>query len=203
MKVLAIGSHPDDIEYGCGGTLYKFSRKNYKVHLLVMSKGEVGGKAEVRKTEQNKVAKVLNAKIHWGDFEDTKIMVNRQSINFIENIITEVKPDIIFINYFDDTHQDHRHVSQSSMTASRHLHNVLFYEVPTTINFHPTVFTDICDILDIKMKLLKFHKSQVYDTKVPGLNILDSAKSCAIFRGFQDRLKYAEGFVPLRMSIKI
>ena len=48
MNILAIGAHPDDIEFGCGGTLLKYSEKGHKVYILVMSKGGKGGDLEVR-----------------------------------------------------------------------------------------------------------------------------------------------------------
>ena len=48
MNILAIGPHPDDLEYGCGGTLAKLSRAGKNVSLLVMTKGEMGGAAAVR-----------------------------------------------------------------------------------------------------------------------------------------------------------
>ncbi len=44
MNILAIGSHPDDIEFGCGGALVKFSDKGHILHLLVMTEGGMGGK---------------------------------------------------------------------------------------------------------------------------------------------------------------
>ena len=50
-----------------------------------------------------------------------------------------------------------------------------------------------------KMELLKVHASQVNKTRVENLTILESAESCATFRGFQGRVKYAEGFKALRV----
>ena len=43
QTVLAIGAHPDDIEFGCAGTLFKLSRAGFKVHMLILTSGEVGG----------------------------------------------------------------------------------------------------------------------------------------------------------------
>jgi len=75
-----------------------------------------------------------------------------------------------------------------------------FYEVPSTRDFLPTAFVDIGDVLDKKMKLLKSHKSRAFAIKIAGLSIFENAKSCANFRGFQGNVKYAEGFMPLRLS---
>jgi LmbE family N-acetylglucosaminyl deacetylase len=61
------------------------------------------------------------------------------------------------------------------------------------------VFVDIKDVLDRKLELLKLHASQVDKTMVENLTILESVRSCANFRGYQGRVKYAEGFKALRI----
>ncbi|MEW6042427.1 MAG: PIG-L family deacetylase, partial [Elusimicrobiota bacterium] len=119
----------------------------------------------------------------------------------VEFAIKKVKPTLIFVHFPEDTHQDHRNVSQATITATRYVRNVLFYEVPTTVNFSPTVFVDVGRFIKEKEKLLKNHLSQVHATRVAGLSILESVNAAAIFRGFQNRVKYAEGFVPLRLAL--
>ncbi len=200
INILVISTHPDDFEFGCGGTLLKFS-KIARIYVLVITKGEIGGKPEVRQKEQQKVCSVLNAKLYWGEFKDTEVSMSKTLIDKIETVITEIKPSIIFSPYYEDTHQDHRNVAQATITATRYIRNVLFYESPTSIDFNPSVFVDIGEVLDAKLKLLKLHKSQIYATKVKKLSIIESAISTAIFRGYQNRVKYAEGFVPLRLAL--
>lgn len=201
MKVLVIGSHPDDFEFGCGGTLIKLSKNNSQINLLVMTKGEVGGDARIRQQEQLKVCKYLKAKIFWGRYKDTKIPLNKSLIDNIEKVIKEVKPDLIFTHYPKDTHQDHRNVAEATITATRYIRNVLFYETPSSIDFSPTVFVDIGDVIDEKLHLLQLHASQINATKVKSLSITEAATATSIFRGYQNRTKYAEGFVPLRLSL--
>lgn len=200
MKILVIGSHPDDFEFGCGGTLIKFSQKA-KIFVLVMSKGDVGGDPKVRSEEQKKVCDFLKAELIWGGFKDTKIELNKKLIDAIEYVIKNIHPDLIFTHYLHDTHQDHRNVSEATITATRYIRNVLFYEAPSSIDFSPTVFVDITKSIKEKVKLLKLHSSQVNSTKIKGLSIIDAALSTGIYRGYQNRVKYAEGFVPLRLSL--
>jgi LmbE family N-acetylglucosaminyl deacetylase len=114
-----------------------------------------------------------------------------------------VKPDLIFVNYEDDTHQDHRSVAKAVITAARYTKNLLFYEVPTTLNFVPAVFSDIGSVIGDKVRLLKCHRSQIYKTRVKNLSIIETAKSTAVFRGYQDRVKYAEGFAPQRLLLDL
>lgn len=199
--VLGIGSHPDDLEFGCGGTFAKLAQAGYKIHMLIITSGEVGGDSRIRRQEQDRSASVLKSKIYWGGFRDTDIPLTRELIQVIEKHVREIKPSLVFTHHFDDTHQDHRKVSQATTTAARHSRNLLFFEVPSTINFSPSVFVNIGPTLDSKLSALKAHRSQVYQTKVPDLSILESAKATAIFRGYQNRVKYAEGFVPMRLSL--
>jgi LmbE family N-acetylglucosaminyl deacetylase len=82
----------------------------------------------------------------------------------------------------------------------------MFYEGPTTRNFLPSVYVDIDNTLEKKIELLQAHQSQVtklYNKEFEDLTIIESARSCANFRGVQSRVRYAEGFVPLRLFINI
>lgn len=204
MNILAIGAHPDDIEFGCGGTLIKYAQKGHSVFLLVLTLGSFGGGADIRRKEQEEAAKFIGAKkLFWGGFKDTELTDNRELISKIDEVIKEVRPEIVFLNYLDDVHQDHRAASKTGVSATRYIKEVLFYEVPTTQNFEPDVFVNIQEGLDKKIELLKLHVSQVDRTKVQNLTILESAQSCANFRGFQGRVKYAEGFKALRILKEI
>ncbi|MDA8131487.1 MAG: PIG-L family deacetylase [Elusimicrobia bacterium] len=201
MKILGIGAHPDDLEFGCGGTFSKLSAAGHRLHMLVMTHGSVGGDPRVRLAEQERAAAVLKAKLYWGGFEDTGVSLTRELICAVETVIESVKPDMVFVNHGADTHQDHRNVARAVETAARYTRNLLFYEVPTTIDFNPGVFVDIGGVITRKVALLKCHRSQVYKTRVKNLSIVESAKAAAMFRGYQDRVKYAEGFMPRRLLL--
>lgn len=204
VNILAIGAHPDDIEFGCGGTLIKYTQKGHRLFLLVMTEGGFGAAGGKRVAEQVDSKEILGAEeIFWGGYKDTHLVVDKELIGKIENVIKEVKPDFIFCNFPDDTHQDHRHLAQAIMSATRYIRNVLFYEGPTTQNFRPHVFVDIADTLDQKIQALKAHRSQVMKTNIEDLSIVEVARSSANFRGIQERVKYAEAFHSLRLFINI
>lgn len=202
MNILAIGAHPDDIEIGCGGTLIKYSQEGHQVYLLVATHGELGGEGLVRTEELRRSAEIMGATdLFTFDYPDTQLPLDKELIARIEEVIKVVSPKVIFVHYFDDTHQDHRTLSQATTSATRYIKNVLFYEVPTTQNFAPTVFIDIDDALGEKIACLEAHTSQVTKTNIEGLTIVDIARAAAHFRGIQSRVKNAEGFVPLRLFL--
>ena len=204
VRILALGSHPDDIEAGCGGTLIKYANGGHEISLMILTGGEQGAPLEIRKFEQEQAAKYLQAqRIYWGGYQDTKVPQGQELILRIEQVVGEVDPHFIFVHCQDDTHQDHRNLALSTITATRYTRNVLFYEGPTTQNFSPTVFVDVDSVMEDKISALMAHKSQVEKTHIEGLTILDFAQSAAHFRGFQGRVKNAEGFVPLRLFVNI
>ena len=204
MRILAIGAHPDDIEFGCGGTLIKYAQQGHEVSLPVMTDGSAGGDPAVRRQEQGDATRVLRARqVLWGDYQDTAIPLDRECIQRVERVIQSVRPDFIFVHHQDDTHQDHRNLAVATITATRYTRNVLFFEGPTTQSFSPSVFVDIDTCLGAKISSLEAHASQVTKTNIEGLSILDLARSSAHFRGIQGRARNAEAFVPLRLFINI
>lgn len=205
MKILAIGAHPDDIEVGCSGTLAKYMLNGHDIFMLVMTEGHMGGEGSIRKREQIKSAKILKPReLIWGGYKDTLLTPHmNQMVHDIEMVLKRIVPDFIFVHHEDDTHQDHRSLAKATISATRYVRNVLFYEGPTTQSFFPTVFVDIRDTLDTKTAMLLAHRSQVQKTNIEGLAITDIVRSTAVFRGIQGRVPFAEAFLPLRLFINV
>ena len=205
MKILAIGAHPDDIETGCAGTLAKYAQSGHEVHLLVMTEGGMGGESAIRKKEQTRSTKVLRpCKLTWGGYKDTLLSPHmNQMVYEIEDVLKKTAPDLTFVHYVEDTHQDHRALAEATITATRYIRNVLFFEGPTTQNFSPSVFVDIKKTMDVKLAAILAHRSQVQKTNIEGLSISDIVRSTAVFRGIQGRVQLAEGFIPLRLFINM
>ena len=205
MNILAIGAHPDDIEYGCGGTLIKYQQQGHRVYLLIVTDGACKGDSEVRRVEQLESARIIGAEeVFFGGYPDTQLTCNRDLIMAIERIARQVQPTFGFVPYPDDTHQDHRALAQAVIPASRSIiRNVLYYEGLSTQNFNPSVYVNIADVLHKKMACLEAHKSQVMNTYIEDMSIVDVAQSSAHFRGVQGRVKYAEAFAPVRLFINI
>jgi len=205
MNLLAIGPHPDDIEIGCAGSLLKWKEKGFKIYLMVMTDGSNGGETSIRRKEQERSAEILGAEeILWGGFKDTDLEYQgKVLVDTIEDCLKKIKPAFVLVNYYEDTHQDHRSLSAATVSAARNSKNVLFYEGPTSIDFNPTVFVDIDPCIDKKMEAIRAHDSQIHKTNIEGMSIIDIATAMAHFRGTQGRVKYGEGFQALRLFVNI
>ena len=199
MNILALGAHPDDIEYGCGGTFLKFAKKGANIYFMVLTKGEFGGDPLIRQKEQEEAMKILGIKkIFWGGYIDTELPNERIIISHIDKIIEEVNPDEVYVNYIEDIHQDHRTLAECVLAATRYIKRVFSYEDYTSFNFDPDIFVDIEDVLEEKQKLIEVHSSQVTKSYPTKLDMIESVRAIANFRGFQGKVKYAEGFKAFR-----
>jgi LmbE family N-acetylglucosaminyl deacetylase len=199
MRLLAIGAHTDDIEFGCAGALAQYSRQGEEVYLLVVADGAMGGDPQVRRKEQEISAELMGAKeLLWGGYQDTLIIFDKPLIDLLEGFFRDVNPSLVLVSYPEDTHQDHVRLAKATISATRYTPNIIFYETPTSIGFNPLIFADIGETLEEKIKCLEAHASQFHKTNIPGSNIVDIAIATARFRGTQARVTFAEGFAPLR-----
>jgi len=199
MNILALGAHPDDIEFGCGGTFLKFSKEENNIYFLVLTRGEYGGDPQLRYKEQEEALKLLGIKkIFWGGYTDTELPNDRIIITHIDKIIQEVNPDEVYVNYIEDIHQDHRILARCTLAATRYIKKVFFYEDYTSSNFDPDIFVDIEDVLEKKQELIRLYESQVKKSYPTRLDMVETVRAMANFRGFQGKIKYAEGFKAFR-----
>jgi LmbE family N-acetylglucosaminyl deacetylase len=168
MVIIAIGAHPDDIEFGCYGTLCKYKNAE-KIIFILFSAGEIVCDKKIRLEEANNSAEIIGAKIIFLNYPDGNIPINSKSIKKLKEIIDRYQPKIVFTLHPQDTHQDHRAVSQITLSACRYVPKIVFYEVPQTVtSFSPNYFVDITDYFEYKEKALNCFRSQ---NKKPYLNI--------------------------------
>jgi LmbE family N-acetylglucosaminyl deacetylase len=187
LRVLGIGAHPDDIEFGCFGTLARLS-KGHSVHIIVLSQGELGGSKKARMEECRQSASLINADLRFLDYEDGDISVNANSVLELRNCVQSIDPSIVFTLCPQDTHQDHRHTSQITISACRNVDEILFYEVPSTVNFCPNVFYDITDFFLLKESALSSHLSQNSKAYMDLRALEGLARAHAYHCGHKDRL---------------
>lgn len=192
MRVLAIGSHPDDIELGCAGALLRHVAAGDSVTMLVMTPGEMGPQGLTsRVREQEAAAAVIGARLVWGPFEDGQVPVGRETVSFLDTVVRELAPDVIYAHAPHDTHQDHAATSAAALAAGRRLARVLLYQAPSTTSFDPSVFVDVETTLAGKLAALRAHWSQVMQCAMVDLETVEVS---ARFWGTRAKVGYAEAF---------
>ena len=199
MSILAIGAHPDDIELGCGGTLAKLAAAGAQIQAVIFSKGRRGSLSdEDRATESRAAFEILGIqKFAIYDFEDTRLSGSlNEMVEVLDQHVAADRPRRAYTMFQHDRHQDHRAVYEASAIACRRVPQLLGYETPSSYpNFVPTIFEDIGDFLDVKLKSLNCHASQCQRLYMQQ----DKIRAAALFRGAQIDRGPSEGFIPYKI----
>ncbi|MCU1429117.1 MAG: putative LmbE-like protein [Actinomycetia bacterium] len=129
-RALAIGAHPDDIEFGCGATLAKWARAGCHVHLLVLTDGSKGSwnadedlatLVATRGRELRDAAAALGASgVSSLDLIDGELTSDRDDQARVCLSIRETRPDVVlghdpWKRY--RLHPDHRHAGELTLDA--------------------------------------------------------------------------------------
>lgn len=216
IEILAFGSHPDDVELGCGGTLLKLKKIGYRTGIVDLTEGELGSRGTVKQRYEESAlsAKILkidyrtNLKIPDGD-----IKINLDNRNKIIRIIRNLRPSIILAPYQDDRHPDHIHTSElvtegwfysgvkkilPEIPAHRSF-RILYYI--SKYEFEPSFVIDITEEYQQKYEALQAYQSQFYNPEWPEEQTFISSKwfmESVQFRarhfGWMAGVKYGEPF---------
>jgi LmbE family N-acetylglucosaminyl deacetylase len=203
-KVLVLGPHPDDMEFGCMGTVLKLMEQKIEVHLAVFSMCEKsvpeGLPKDVIKNELLEVAKVLNidnSRLHLFNYEVREFPKFRQEI--LEDMVKlgrKINPDLVFIPSSTDIHQDHQTINNEGKRAFK-FNMLLGYEMPwNNFNFHADLFIKLSEEkVTRKIEIINMYKSQKH--RVYSEN--GFLRSLMRIRGAQIKSEYAESFEVIRL----
>jgi LmbE family N-acetylglucosaminyl deacetylase len=125
LRVLAIGSHADDIEIGCGGTLLHLARTvdELEVRWVVLSAS--GDRAD----EARASAAAFGVELDVQGFRDAFFRYGGEVKEFFEELKGRFEPDLVLTHHDADRHQDHRLVAELTWNTFRD-HLILEYEIP-------------------------------------------------------------------------
>lgn len=128
--ILCLGSHCDDIEIGCSGTLLKLVAQypTTWVYWVVFSSDDV--RAAEARLAAGRLLAGANADVRVERFRNGFFpYIGAEIKEYFERLKLEIAPDIIFTHHRDDLHQDHRTISALTWNTFRN-HLILEYEVP-------------------------------------------------------------------------
>lgn len=188
-SALAIAAHPDDVEFGAGGTLAKWAANGCVVHHLVCTDGskgswdpsdDIAALVAVRQDEQRAAAKALGATgevlfLAHTDGELESGLVEREEVALI---IRELTPEVVlghdpWRRY--RLHPDHRHaglLAVEGVVAARDPH---FFPTQGVAHWRPSTLLlweadevdhveDVTPFVDAKLAALLEHRTQLRST---------------------------------------
>jgi N-acetylglucosamine malate deacetylase 1 len=205
LDALAVGAHPDDVEFSAGGVLIKLASLGYKVGVIDMARGELGtrGTAEIRAEEAAAAAIELRLSVRDNlELPDGHIWLTEESRVKMVRKIRRYRPRVIFTHFWEDPHPDHVHTCQIVREAS-HVAGLAKYDAetgqerfrPQTVahfmfprTVAPTFVVDISEFAEQKQKAVACYRSQLYD---PESKELETALSSEAFlRRLESRQRF-------------
>jgi LmbE family N-acetylglucosaminyl deacetylase len=202
-RILFIGPHVDDIEFGCGGTISKINNKSeiFYLSFSFAEKSLLSGyvKKDIE-AEVRAACKVLNVEnVISKNYETREFPKSRQEI--LEDLIEikkQIKPDIVFIPSSFDTHQDHATVHNEGFRAFKDI-TIFGYEASLNNRvFSPQLYCKLSkNDMDAKISALSCYRSQIEKKPV----LIGLTRSLSVVRGAQVGCAYAEAFEVIRLVV--
>jgi len=198
-KVIVTGGHPGDPEYGCGGTIARFTSQGDEVILLYLNEGEPAGtpssKKGVRIQEARKACSILKARPAFAGQIDGAAIVDPSHYQQFHKLIEQEKPTVVFTHWPIDNHADHRAISNlvyDSWLRMQKSFSLYYYEVSNgsdTLQFSPNAYVDISNQLDLKRQACFAHASQSPE------KFYELQQTVTRFRGIESGHPEAEAFI--------
>src|SRR5467141_4896050 len=122
---MAIGAHPDDIEFYMAGTLQMLKKAGYEIHYLNVASGNCGSTEynsattrSIRNTEARAAARILGAYFHDSITDDLEIIYSLDLLRKLAAIVREVKPSVVLTHPPQDYMEDHTNTCRLAVTAA-------------------------------------------------------------------------------------
>jgi N-acetylglucosamine malate deacetylase 1 len=223
LDILAIGSHPDDVELGCSGTLISEAKRGKMVGIIDLTQGELGtrGTVETRYQEAADAAEIMgiavreNLKMRDGFFRNDE----EHQMQLI-SVIRKYRPEIVIGNILEDRHPDHgragwliydscflsglRQIKTSGedgQEQEKWRPKMLLHYIQDRF-YEPDIIFDISDVWEQRMEAVKAYRTQFLpdgsndpQTYISSPEFMEALSARARLLGKRIGVKYAEGFL--------
>jgi LmbE family N-acetylglucosaminyl deacetylase len=215
--VCVVAPHPDDETLGCGGTLLRHRTVGDEIHWCIVTaiRTDEGFSQEEVDWQDREISTVANQydffSVHKLGYPTTKLdtIPLEEIIKKISDIFQKVRPQIVYLPYFEDVHTDHRVVFDAVVSSSKwfrcdSIKRLLAYETLSETDFGmnpakgfgPNVFIDIAAFLDRKISIMEIYAGQLGDFPFPRSE--QAIRALASLRGAAAGCAAAEAFMLLK-----
>jgi len=216
-RALVLAPHPDDEILGCGGTISRIASGEGSVTVAVVTRGQPphfdSAQADHVRLEAERAHSLLGvSSTRFLDLPAAALdqMPLADLNRAIGEVVSDVRPDTLFVPFVGDLHFDHRLVFEAAMVAARPRGNdypvrILAYETVSETNwsapmlsqsFQPNVFIDISDHLEAKLDAFACFASQL--RPFPDERSLETLRALGLVRGSTVTRSAAEAFMLIR-----
>jgi N-acetylglucosamine malate deacetylase 1 len=189
VKILAVGAHPDDVEFGCAPILIQEVRAGHEVRIVVTSKGEAAsaGTPELRAEESREAAKIIGAEIDFLDLGgDCNISYTPANAVLLARQIRQFRPQIVLAPHLgENQHPDHAAVGKLVRDAARlarygglsnllplpshQISSLYFYAITQVYVDPPQLVLDVGPVFAEWQAAIQCHASQMKTRSYPEL----------------------------------
>lgn len=124
-RAMAIGCHPDDIEFNMAGTLLMLQKAGYEIHYMNIASGSLGTNrmtaaecARVRREESMEATRKVGFIYHESITDDLEVFYNAELFGRLVPEIRDVKPEIILTHGPYDYMEDHVNAGRLAVSAA-------------------------------------------------------------------------------------
>lgn len=215
-RVLVIAAHPDDEVLGCGGTVALHTRAGDEVTSVIMCEGESlrYGRQGVGQAEHiQRAAQTLGVRdVRPLGFADQRLdtMALTEIIAPLDQIVKEVQPVVVYVQYGGDINRDHQLLFQAALVATRPttccVEAAYAFDTASSTEWgFPRTFTadtwvDISATLDIKLAAMACYTSEL--RPYPHPRSIDALRHRAKAWGNQQCIDAAEAFMTVRRALR-
>jgi len=186
---LAVGAHPDDVEFSMAGTLALLGDAGYELHIFTVANGSCGTVSHsqeeiirLRREEARAAAELIGATYHAGLVNDIEVYYEDGLLRRVTAVVREVEPEIVLLPSPNDYMEDHQNTSRLVVTACfcRGMRNwisdppteptmqdVYLYHAQPHSSMDilrnavvPSLFVDVAERIDLKEQMLRCHATQ-------------------------------------------
>ena len=205
MNILGVGAHFDDLELGCSGTLMKHIHNGDKVYMIIITdsgykdpRGKEIRAIEIARQEGQNAAKIIGGELICLEYSTFMVPFNEELTKTLNKYIEDLKINTVYSHWIGDVHRDHQAAGRCALMAGRRVPRFLMYRsnfYDSDRQFAGKFYSDISDFMDLKLKVISAHKSELKRVRYQWLDFFKNQNSND---GQKIGVEYAECFEVIR-----